>query len=318
MKLSKQDNQLIYNLFSMSEKALLTFLYRYLKEKYGENKIHKNKDFIYAEGDNLVCLVAHLDTVHPVPVKQLFHDPEHKMLWSPQGLGADDRAGVFAIIKILEEEGFRPSIVFCTQEESGGQGARAFIKKFPKPAVGTNFLIELDRQGEKDAVFYECDNPDFEKFITSFGFTTEYGTFSDISIIAPKWKIAAVNLSIGYYNEHTAREFLYYEQTFNTINKVCRILANDNKYFKYIPMVTNFYNNPWFKPLYNEHFCFCDGCNKMLSIDSCIPVPFDGDIFNVCPDCAEDLVGWCENCGAAFIKLTDNAKLCQQCAEDNK
>jgi hypothetical protein len=67
-------------------------------------------------------------------------------------------------------------------------------------------MIELDRQGRDDAVFYDCDNPEFEEYITKFDFVSDWGTYSDISTIAPSWECAAVNLSIGYFDEHSYAE----------------------------------------------------------------------------------------------------------------
>ena len=121
------------------------------------------------------------------------------------------------------------------------------VKEYPEPIVPINFLIELDRRGEKDAVYYDCDNDLFENYITQFGFTTSFGSFSDISVIAPSWKIAAVNLSVGYYHEHSASEYWCYRETHMTIKKVCAILEDaltNNQVFEYIPAMSYFSNKP--------------------------------------------------------------------------
>ena len=203
--MNAHEYKLIQQIFTMSEESLLRTLPKVLRKFYKKENVRYSEHFIYAQGLIPITLVAHLDTVHKRLPQPLFHDPKEKVLFSPNGLGADDRAGVFAILSLLEK-GFLPSIIFCSQEERGGIGAAAFAKKFPKPATPTNFLIELDRQGQNDSVYYDLNNPKFEEYINQYGFHTEFGTFSDISIIAPAWKLPAVNLSVGYFNEHTLGE----------------------------------------------------------------------------------------------------------------
>lgn len=82
-------------------------------------------------------------------------------------------------------------------------------EKIKGPSCKLKAIFELDRCGKDDMVFYGCNNPDFENYIEKFGFTFGWGTFSDISVIAPAWKVAAVNLSIGYVGEHMQTEILH-------------------------------------------------------------------------------------------------------------
>lgn len=148
-------------------------------------------------------------------------------MWSPQGLGGDDRAGVYAIIQIIEN-GYRPSIVFTTDEELCCLGAQALIEKKPIcPFKNLKAIIELDRQGKKDMVFYGCRNSSFKKYIKNYDFIFKKGSFSDISILAPAWDVAAVNLSIGYEDEHSPLEILHIDWLEETIKKVKNIL-NDS------------------------------------------------------------------------------------------
>lgn len=118
----------------------------------------------------------------------------------------------------------------------GGLGATSFVKNIDKQLMlPVNFAIEIDRRGYNQAVFYDCGNKDFQDFILSFGFDEEYGTFSDISIISPAFDIASVNLSAGYYLEHTKQEYIVLEDLNHTIEMVKRILKQRevNDYFDY-------------------------------------------------------------------------------------
>ena len=239
--------------------------------------------YIIAEGDLPVCLCAHIDTVFSHLPETFYYDQEKSVLWSPQGLGADDRAGNYAIIELLEK-GHKPSIILTDEEEKGGLGAEALIKKFPEcPFEDCRAIIQLDRQGKKDAVYYDCDNKDFEKLIISYGFTTAWGTFTDISIIAPQWKIAAVNLSVGYYNEHSVIETLNTRHLDSTISKLDRMLKDCENWlsYAYVPykytmddfMAFNNYCAICSKeiPANEGHYCYntSNSCANLKICESC-------------------------------------------------
>lgn len=211
-----------------------------MAKKY--RKITVTNEYILAEGELPVCLVAHLDTVFTKLPIDIYYDKQQKVMWSPQGLGADDRAGVYAIIQIIED-GYRPSVLFTTDEELGAVGAQALVTQKPDcPLENLKAIFQLDRQGMDDMVFYGCNNPDFENYIEKFGFTFGWGTFSDISVIAPAWKVAAVNLSIGYVGEHMQTEILHTDWMESTIEKVEQMLSVSDAMlsYAYIPMMTGF------------------------------------------------------------------------------
>lgn len=237
---SSQDDLDFRQIVQMNESQLFLTMEMILENNY--DTVLKSDDYLYAVGTIPVALVAHMDTVFTdTPTDwSIFHDTEKGVYWSPYGLGADDRAGVFAILKILQQ-GYRPSVILTLGEEKGGLGAQHFVQDYPMPVEKKlNFLIELDRRGYNDCVFYQCDNDDFVDFITQFGFELDTGSFSDISFICPAWKIAGVNLSVGYYNEHSEIEFLLETTLIRTIFLTEKILeAADllDKPFEYIEAV---------------------------------------------------------------------------------
>ena len=95
----------------------------------------------------------------------------------------------------------RCHILFCEEEEVGGVGARKFTQSKLRPEV--NYIVELDRRGTNDAVFYSCDNPDFTEFVCSFGFEENYGSFSDISVSRRIW-ILRLSISAQAISTSTA------------------------------------------------------------------------------------------------------------------
>ena len=69
---------------------------------------------------------------------------------SPQGIGGDDRAGVYMILEIIKQANCH--VLFCEDEEIGDIGAKKFVKSnMPLPVY---YIIELDRQRHNDAVYY--------------------------------------------------------------------------------------------------------------------------------------------------------------------
>jgi hypothetical protein len=180
--------------------------------------------FVFAEGKFPVLLVAHLDTVHAKTPHKIKYMDNNDVISSPQGIGGDDRCGVYMIFEVLKK--FNCSVLFCEDEEIGMIGAEKFInsKIAEKYIAAFNYIIEFDRRDKNDAVFYDCDNKDFEAFITQEFYCKNFGSFSDISTIAPYLQCAAVNLSCGYHHAHSAQEFVVISEMHNSINATCKIL----------------------------------------------------------------------------------------------
>ena len=212
----------------MPEPELQTFLITELSGlDYSINCGHdedKNILYIYAiKCSSLpVLLIAHTDTVHDHPPKEIYYDDINGSLLSPTGLGADDRAGVFAILELIKKH--ECDVLFTSFEEKGSQGAKQFLIDYDKnPRY--KMLVQLDNPGENGAMFYDNQAEDFQDFILSFGFVRAYGKSSDIKFIAPQWNVNAVNLSVGYYHAHKKYEKLNLKHLEQTITKVEQLLS---------------------------------------------------------------------------------------------
>lgn len=233
---------LLKTLFTFEQEALHDYLFDVLLGFYKEEEIIEDYgQFLFAKGDIDVLLVAHLDTVHKTKptIDEVFYDQEKGVIWSPRGIGGDDRCGVYIILNILFS-GLRPHIAFTWNEEIGCVGSRNMVNIFdPRKTMNTkiNFAIQFDRRGHQEAVYYDLDHPDFEKYITSFGFETKLGSFTDICEICPDWECAGVNLSAGYANEHTTNEMVFVATIQDTFTKACNILRDqvaNPKAYEYI------------------------------------------------------------------------------------
>ena len=300
IKYKKADIKLLKFILQMNYEELHTSLYNYLKNYY--TTVCNTEDYIYAVGNIPIALVAHMDTVWEKPPGYVFYDSDCNVMWSPQGLGADDRAGIFAILKIITH-GFRPHIIFTADEEIGGLGAEA-LAKHPCPFKDLRYIIELDRQGAEDCVFYHCGNEKFKNYVETFDFQRAMGSFSDISFICPKWDVAGVNLSVGYYNEHSPLEHLFLDSLFDTISKVEMMLSEeiadipsfDFQESKRLPQV------------------FCGGCKTIHNMEECVAIQDKNGVTKYyCEDCLEKM-NWCEECGSPYLyDETKHLLYCPEC-----
>lgn len=228
----------------------------------GYEKVVNEDGFLYAKGELPVLLVAHMDTVHKRLPEIIFteHRGDKTVLSSPYGIGGDDRCGVFMILEIIKD--LKCSVVFTEDEESGGIGAGKFVKTDYINDINVNYVIEFDRANANDAVFYYCDNEDFERFITEEYYETDTGSYSDICDIAPALGVAAVNLSCGYYRAHTVSEYVVFEEMMRSIEQAKKLIQKDvEEPFEYVEMVFDTkgygysyagYTNDWYSGYYDD------------------------------------------------------------------
>ncbi len=329
------------NLLKLTQDDLHEYLCEIMPSYYEEDKIiDQHGSFLYCQGEIPILMVAHLDTVHSKMPVNIFHDQEQNIMWSPEGIGGDDRCGVWSILEILDR-GLLPSIVFTWNEEIGGVGASDFCTILnPQDLEHINFAIEIDRRGNSDCVFYDLNSPDFEAYIEEFNFKTTWGSFSDISVICPHFGFAGVNVSAGYFNEHTTSEYIDIGGMEYTIDRVCNILNDDlegrwewidrpsSKHAYGVSSYNhNYYGNlDWY---YDEHTSseskkieqgnrleWCMSCQDLFTAEEMAPKPYD----EMCKGCYAKLgitENLCQNCGASCpseaMAEYPNDSVCQKC-----
>lgn len=224
----------LYTLLKADEKQVRKIVTKSLKENGYSPIIHD--DFIYAEGTVPVLLIAHYDTYADSP--RFIHNNKGvlsgRKSGKPHQLGADDRAGIYAILETIPKH--HCHVLFTGGEEHGGIGATAFTKSGIKPDV--NYCLQFDRRGTNDAVYYWTENPEFEKFIESHGWEKAEGSFTDICEVCPYLGVMGVNLSIGYVNEHTTSEVLDTEVMNTNIKRIPELL--DGEKYEYMEMEWNY------------------------------------------------------------------------------
>ena len=219
-------------------KGLLTAtdieILKFFKSKKLKGTVTDGVNYLYVPGDIPICLVAHVDTVRydKSPPKLKF---ERNRVYVDGGgvLGADDRAGVYAIHHILEQ-GYKPHILLTNYEECGARGVQEFLFDYSHTMEQSDIrlFIEIDRRGATEYVTYNSTHNKVDEYISSFGFIQGHGSFSDIKYITDDTKIPSVNVSAGYQNEHTSREVLYLDALALTISRLGSIMQSpiDKRY----------------------------------------------------------------------------------------
>ena len=169
------------------------------------------------------CVAAHLDTVHePGPVKivrkagRLFgvdDTGEHT------GIGADDKAGVFICLELLERFDDIMVVLFAA-EEIGCIGAQQAPAEWFKDA---GYVIEFDCPGRglvsytSNGVRLFANGGEFmaaaAPVLKAHGLTRwQHHPFTDVMSLRRRFGFSCLNLSSGYYNWHRQDEYLVLDE----------------------------------------------------------------------------------------------------------
>lgn len=302
-----EDFLILEDLCSMETNKLFKFMKKCLN-LYDFKAFSGGKNHFIAWGGD-IALVAHLDTVFSEPPGQLFYDRnKDTILAAGTGAGFDDRAGVYAIIQILKRVSdlgiSLPTIILTLGEEEYGIGAQEAGEEYRNAEFNLKYMIELDRAGKDDCVFYQCTNQKFKDYIVSFGFKEQPGSYTDITFLMEDLKICGVNLSIGYYNEHTNYECLRPTFLESTICKVINMLQNAKNAEKFE------YQFKEYKQGY-----ICDRCHNLYSMNDLIKVNTLEGEKEYCIGCVLESCGCCKNCKSLFDE--EETDICPICGEES-
>lgn len=179
---------------------------------------------------------CHTDTVHMTGgMQSVVIDPIAGHLFNPNKdvLGADDGAGIWLMLKMIDS-GVDGLYVFHREEECGGGGSTYFAKHHTKLLESVQRCIAFDRKGQTSVVTHQysgrsCSDTFAFALADELGASIDTGfspdptgTFTDSANyvhIIPE----CTNVSVGYENAHTAREyldFIYLEQLLTAVLNV--------------------------------------------------------------------------------------------------
>jgi putative aminopeptidase FrvX len=190
-----------------------------------------------------VLLSAHMDTVRGVKKDKAIieRDGIYTAILSDGKngvLGADDRAGIAIILDVLRgiPESFNGTVkvAFSREEEIGCIGAYHIDKFFYQD---TDLAIVVDRRGNRDIVVgshnaFCCDNVGLFMEECSTKIKKDYecveGGTSDACVFSENG-INSVNLSAGYQNEHTTKEFVSIHNMYDTVSLIKQVFVLINE-----------------------------------------------------------------------------------------
>lgn len=173
------------------------------------------------------CIVAHLDSVHDVKSNKYFI--KQGRIASDNGIGGDDKCGVIAALELLK---YNDDInaIFTLDEEVGCIGAsRVEDSKLDN----VKYFIEVDRRGGSDIIYQSgmdtLASPEFIEAVTpyadKFHYKEDIGTLTDLNELCYKAEKSGFNLSAGYYNAHTNKEYVNLVELQRAIN-FCQAVLN--------------------------------------------------------------------------------------------
>ena len=259
------------DILGMTQDQLKTYLSNYL---CGTGyKINVADGYVFAKGDVNILLIAHMDTARkeiPSVVLKLPTENGIKICAENSLVGGDDRCGVWMIMNIIKN--VKCHVLFLEDEEIGCIGARKFADSEHAKYVKENiaFMIELDRRGSNDCVFYSNDNRDFIKYIEEKTGTKEsIGSMSDISIIMPETGVAGVNLSCGYYREHTKDEYIMVDEMNDMMWRVQKFLESETEFpiYEYVERKRTYTSYNAYKQWSIDDYAFGRAYQRKLSLN---------------------------------------------------
>jgi tripeptide aminopeptidase len=183
-----------------------------------------NNVFILKGGAGVVpCVAAHIDTVHrlwPVEVVQqngiLFGVDKHGQR---TGIGADDKAGVFICLEMLERFDNIAVALFASEEIGcvGAQHAPAawfqnvgYVVEFDCPSRGLmSYTSSGTRLFQNDGDFIQTAAP----VLKAHGLNRwQHHPFTDVMVLRERFGFSCLNLSCGYHNWHCPDEYLVLDE----------------------------------------------------------------------------------------------------------
>jgi len=211
----------IKKILTMSEIELQKLIIRTAK-KAGLLIINCSEYIICYSNETRLTLCSHWDTVLDIP-KRITE--VNDFIFSGIGLGADDKAGVYIMLSLMEQMPESFHFAFFNHEETGMIGSSMFTKLHKELPFNTGGFIGLDRHGDKQFVTYGQGNKKLEKKLGN-EYKKETGSCSDCKKLSKEYSLAMVNISVGFYNEHTTEEYLDLIAMNRTLNLVRDKLAD--------------------------------------------------------------------------------------------
>ena len=239
----------LYGIFSPSkgEKKMRKFVKRYIRRVCGECDIVQDSigNVFVTKGvaESYPCVAAHLDQVQRNHSKD-FEVIEGKDVVfgysaksrAQQGLGADDKNGIWVAIECLRKYDVLKA-AFFVGEEIGCVGSSACDLSFFSDC---RYVIQPDRMNGNDLITSMAVGDVCSKAFVSalgaaaYGYKEAHGSITDVGTLVERGVgISCLNVSCGYYNAHTDNEFTVLSELQNCLDFVCHIIETLTDVYPY-------------------------------------------------------------------------------------
>lgn len=230
---------------SGKEKHIRNFIKGYIFENIpdAEIQVDKTGNIYITKGhaESYPCIVAHLDQVQRLHSKDFRAIETDDIIfgYSPsnrcqEGLGADDKNGIWVALQCLMKY-TALKIAFFVSEEVGCVGSSAADLSF---FSNCRFVIQPDRRGFNDLVVQiSWGNLCSDEFLSDicseqFGYVPTDGLMTDIEALRENGLgISCINLSCGYYEPHTDKEFTVKTDLLNCLDFVQYVIESCTKVY---------------------------------------------------------------------------------------
>jgi len=183
------------------------------------------------------AVICHTDCVIPcahkeIKIKNGRITGRDKSTGKQVALGADDANGICCALQLLK---VIPDlkVVFTTEEEIGFLGAD-FATQNVDFFYNVSYMIQADRRGKSDLIvhtngIYSASEEWLKEatpIMAKYGYTDAWGIGTDVGVLSEELQISGVNISCGYYSEHTNNETVVIDELQNCLNFMESLLKN--------------------------------------------------------------------------------------------
>ncbi len=215
------------------------FLEKELQEIGCEFNYNEEDGNIYVtkgQANHFPCIVAHMDTVHKI-VEDLYVlrvGPKltgfNRVRMEQTGIGGDDKVGIFIALECLRTFDNIKAVFFC-DEEIGCFGSYDADMSF---FDDVGMVLQCDRQGNKDFVHIAGGTPlsskqfrkQARKIMMDYKYDFKEGMMTDVMALKESGlKCSCANMSCGYYNPHSAKEYVDMDDVENCLDMVLEMFT---------------------------------------------------------------------------------------------
>jgi tripeptide aminopeptidase len=231
------------------EELMIDFLVDWLTKNNIDHKVDEFGNVYAIKQESLLippdfyfpCVISHTDTVHNIDTinirEEILPNAQKELKPSlkayndfnkPTGIGGDDKCGVFACLTLLKELPYLKAAFFVS-EETGCHGSKKADENFFKNVgyaiqfdAPENWMITEKCFGQilfdRETEFFSTVNLILTEGMDNESMKYMVHPYTDVYALRTKFDFSCINFSIGYYNYHTANEYVVIDDVFNGID----------------------------------------------------------------------------------------------------